>query len=122
MLKNLLWVGLGGAIGSVLRYLATLVISQRSFPYATLTVNILGSFLIGVIFAWSIRNEILLNNWKLFLVTGLCGGFTTFSAFSMENLGLIQNGRFTAAITYTIISVVFGILAACWGYQLMAKN
>lgn len=122
MLKNILLVGLGGGIGSMLRYAASLLINSKYFPYSTLAVNILGSFLIGVIFAMSLEDEVFFNNWKLFLATGLCGGFTTFSAFSMENLSLIQSGKFGLAITYIVISIIFGIVAAFWGYQLMLKN
>lgn len=122
MLKNLLLVGLGGGIGSMLRYAATLLISPRYFPYATLAVNMIGSFIIGVVFAMSIKDETFLNNWKLFLATGLCGGFTTFSAFSIENMGLLQNGKYGLAVAYIIISIVFGIMAAFWGYQLITKN
>lgn len=122
MLKNILLVGLGGSIGSMLRYAVSLLINSKYFPYSTLAVNILGSFLIGVFFAMSTEDEVFFNNWKLFLATGLCGGFTTFSAFSMENLALLQTGKFGLAITYTAISIVFGIAAAFWGYQLMLKN
>ncbi len=122
MLKNLFLVGLGGGIGSMLRYGATLLISPRYFPYATLAVNITGSFIIGVVFAMSIKDEVFLNNWKLFLATGFCGGFTTFSAFSIENLGLLQHGKYGLAFTYIISSIVFGIMATFWGYQLLSKS
>lgn len=122
MLKNLLLVGLGGGLGSMLRYAATLVINSKYFPYATLAVNITGSFIIGIVFAMSIKDETFLNNWKLFVATGICGGFTTFSAFSLENMDLLQSGKIGMAATYIVISVVAGILATFLGYQLIIKT
>ena len=121
MLKNFLLVGMGGGIGSMLRYGISVLTGTRLFPYATLTVNIIGSFIIGVVFAFSIKEEGLTDSWKLFLATGICGGFTTFSAFSLENMGLIQSGKYGMAVTYILISIVLGILATFWGYQLI-KN
>jgi len=121
MLKNLLLVGLGGSIGSMLRYGSHLLLNTRLFPWATFAVNILGSFIIGVVFAMSIREEPLPEGWKLFLATGICGGFTTFSAFSLENLGLMQSGKFGMALTYIILSIILGISATFLGYQLI-KN
>jgi fluoride exporter len=122
MIKNLLLVGLGGSIGSMVRYAASLLIRSKLFPYATLSVNIIGSFIIGLVFAMSIKEEGLSNNWKLFLATGICGGFTTFSAFSLENMGLLQSGKIGIALTYIILSVVLGIAATFVGYQLAIKN
>lgn len=122
MLKNFLLVGLGGALGSVLRYGTSLLLNSKLFPWATLAVNIAGSFIIGIVFALSIRQEPLSHNWKLFLAAGICGGFTTFSAFSLENMGLLQSGRYGMAIAYIIASIVFGIAAAFIGYQLIIKN
>ena len=122
MIKNLLLVGFGGAIGSILRYTASFLISSKYFPWPTLTVNIIGSFIIGIVFAMSIKDEYFFNHWKLFLATGICGGFTTFSAFSIENMGLLQSGKIAMALIYIIISVVAGIIATLLGYQLIIKN
>ncbi|MBK8610418.1 MAG: fluoride efflux transporter CrcB [Chitinophagaceae bacterium] len=122
MLKNILLVGLGGGIGSVLRYAASLLINTKYFPYATFTVNIIGCFIIGLVFGLSIRDEAFLNNWKIILASGLCGGFTTFSAFSLESLGLMQSGKFGIALSYISLSIVLGILATFAGYQLIVKN
>lgn len=122
MLKNLLLVGLGGSIGSMARYAASLLIRSKSFPFATLSVNVIGSFIIGLVFALSIKEAALSNNWKLFLATGICGGFTTFSAFSVENMELLQNGKTGMALTYIMLSIVLGILATFLGYQLILKN
>ena len=122
MIKNLLLVGLGGSIGSMVRYAASFLVRSKLFPYATLSVNITGSFIIGLIFAMGIKEEGLSNNWKLFLATGICGGFTTFSAFSLENMGLLQTGKIGMAVTYILLSIILGILATFLGYQLVIKN
>lgn len=122
MYKNILLVGLGGGVGSILRYGVSVLIHSKLFPYATLAVNIIGSFIIGVVFALSIKQEGLPDTWKLFLATGICGGFTTFSAFSLENMGLIQSGKYGMALTYILISIVLGILATFLGYQFIIKH
>ena len=121
MLKNLLLVGFGGAIGSMLRYAATLLLNSKYFPYATLAVNIIGCFIIGLVFAISIKNENFLNNWKLFLATGICGGFTTFAAFSLETMELLQREKIGMAVTYIGLSIVPGIAATFFGYQLIRE-
>ncbi len=120
MIKNLLLVGLGGALGSMLRYAAAVMINTKYFPWPTLTVNIIGSFFIGLIFALSIKDETFLNNWKLFLATGICGGFTTFSSFSLENMGLLQQGKYATALTYICLSIILGIIAAFAGYKIIS--
>lgn len=122
MLRNILLVGLGGGIGSMLRYVCWLLFNSKIFPYATLVVNIAGSFIIGVIIALSLKNEAFSDNWKLFITTGICGGFTTFSAFSMENMLLLQNGKYTLAFAYILLSVILGIVAAWLGFKLMTLN
>lgn len=122
MLKNLLLVGLGGSIGSMVRYATSFLIKSKSFPYATLSVNIIGCFIIGLVFAISIKDETLSDNWKLFLITGICGGFTTFSAFSLENMSLLQSGKIGMTATYILLSVVLGIAATLLGYQLISKG
>jgi fluoride exporter len=116
MFKNFLLVGLGGAIGSMLRYAFYLVITVKQFPLATFAVNIIGSFIIGVVLTISLKDDLILNNWKLFLATGICGGFTTFSAFSMENITLLQNEKYFIALVYIISSIVLGIVAAWLGF------
>ncbi|MEO7306423.1 MAG: fluoride efflux transporter CrcB [Ferruginibacter sp.] len=118
MIKNLLLVGLGGGLGSTLRYTTGLLINSKYFPYATLAINIIGSFIIGIVFAMSIKEEGLSNQWKLLLATGICGGFTTFSAFSLENMELLQSGKTGMAVIYIVLSIVLGILAAFLGYYL----
>ncbi len=122
LLKNFLLVGLGGAIGSMLRYGTYLLFPVKDFPLATLLVNITGSFIIGVVIAMGIKDESFLNNWKLFLATGICGGFTTFSAFSAENIALLQHGKITLALVYIVASIAAGITAAWLGFKLINNH
>jgi fluoride exporter len=122
MLKNILLVGLGGAIGSVGRYIFSLLITSKNFPLNTFIVNALGCFAIGIFLALSIKNEESFTNWKLFLTTGICGGFTTFSAFAIENVQLLQSGKTFTAITYILLSIVIGILTAFLGFKLISIN
>lgn len=120
MIKAILYVGLGGFAGSVCRYLISLTLAKMNhqLPSGTLLANLIGSFLIGFIIASSLRQN---DNWKLLLVTGFCGGFTTFSAFSLENLKLIQEGLFTTALQYIAVSLVGGLLLVFLGYSLGTK-
>jgi CrcB protein len=118
MFKNILLIGIGGAIGSVLRYLFSQMIKSASFPLATFTVNIIGSFLIGIIIALSIKHSAFNSQWKIFLATGLCGGFTTFSSFSFENLQLIQEGKWLTSLIYIAGSILLGIIATGIGYKI----
>jgi CrcB protein len=115
LFKNILLVGIGGAFGSVMRYLASHWVKQESFPYATLLVNILGSVLIGMVMGIASRQEGF-GNWRLFLATGVCGGFTTFSAFAWENLQMLQQQRYPAFALYTGGTLLFGLLAVTIGY------
>ena len=97
MLYNILYVGIGGLAGSILRYLIAHLITQNSqsqFPWATTLVNIIGSIVIGILFAYFERNLNISNEVKLLLTTGFCGGFTTFSSFSIEILTLIDEGGY----------------------------
>ena len=89
-----------------------------NIPMGTLAVNILGSLLIGFISGLLIHSITSSENLKLFFITGICGGFTTFSAFTFENMQLIQSGHNTTAVIYISISVVFGILAVIGGLSL----
>jgi fluoride exporter len=119
MLKNFILIGLGGAAGSMLRYAVSLIVVSRTFPLATLLINIVGSFAIGLVLACSSKDETFASNWKLFLATGICGGFTTFSAFSAENLQLLQSGKAGLSLLYITASIVAGIAAAWLGYKLI---
>ncbi len=117
LIKNLLLVGAGGAIGSVLRYATSLVTTSKNFPLTTFIVNIAGSFLIGILLALSLRNNISEEGWK-FLAVGICGGFTTFSALSLEGLQLLQQQRYFVFLLYFAVSIAGGLAATYAGYFL----
>lgn len=120
-MKLLLIIGAGSFIGGVLRYLLSLFVQNRFlsvFPYGTMSVNLVGCFLIGVVFALSEKTN-MSGEWRLFLATGICGGFTTFSAFSHETFGLLRDGQFWYAGLYVFVSVVIGVLATFIGYSFL---
>ena len=115
MTKILITVFLGGGLGSLMRYGVQAAmhgrISPFLFPWATLSVNILGSFLIGMFYVLSARFN-LSDETRLFLTTGLCGGFTTFSTFSHEGMTLIRQGNYGTFLLYVTLSVALGVAAA----------
>jgi CrcB protein len=118
-MKNLFIVGIGGFIGSIARYLFSKLnnaVYFFSIPLGTLLVNIAGSFLIGFLTGIASKSEVLSLEWRLFLMVGICGGFTTFSSFTNENLALMQSGQFFSVIVYTCLSLVLGFLAVYLGY------
>lgn len=118
MIKNLFLVAIGGASGSVLRYLVHWIVARKSlstFPYQTLIVNIVGCLLIGLLIGYLSRFQNENESLKLLLITGFCGGFTTFSAFGLENMNMIQNQNYQMAFIYTSLSLVLGILAVGFG-------
>ncbi len=118
-MKHLLLVGLGGFIGSVARFLVSkLNLSWHflSIPMGTLTVNVLGSFIIGILVGISVKSDLITTDLRLFLMVGFCGGFTTFSSFSSENLMLMQNGQVVTVLIYTALSILLGFLAVYLGY------
>jgi len=119
MLKQLLLIGTGGFIGSVARFLVSRLntrIDWLSIPMGTLTVNVLGSLLIGFLIWISEKSPILTVEWRMFLMVGLCGGFTTFSSFSGENLVLMKNGQILPLLLYTGLSIFLGFIAVYLGY------
>lgn len=110
---------MGGFIGSVARYYVSklnLHIDLLSIPVGTLIVNISGSLLIGFLIGISDRSTLLSPEARLFLMVGICGGFTTFSTFASENLMLIRNGQFMPAFIYTGLSLLLGFTAVYLGY------
>ena len=117
---NALLVGLGGAIGAMLRYGLGTLLGAHMFPYATLIINIAGSVLIGALWAGCAASEWFEQWGRFLLVTGLLGGFTTYSAFSLEVVALVQDARYAAAGTYVLVTLT-GCLAGCWlGYRWLA--
>jgi CrcB protein len=122
MFNNVLLVGLGGAAGSIGRYLCQRWVNeyyQHSFPLATFLVNVTGCLLIGVLYALGERGNILSQSTRLLLVTGFCGGFTTFSTFAFENMNLLRTGNHFYFLLYAIGSVVLGIAAVYTGSLLI---
>lgn len=119
-----LMIALGGALGSVARYAAvgylTPMLNYR-FPFGTFVVNMLGSFLIGVAYVMLVEKAALSSEWRLFFITGILGGFTTFSAFSLEILQMWQEGHVLQSMLYATSSVVLGLLFAYIGMQLTQK-
>ena len=110
-MKSLLLVGMGGFIGSVARYYTQLLFHKMlpgNIPYGTLTANVLGCFVIGIIFALGLKQGMLSTEWRLFIAIGFCGGFTTFSSFSLENFLLLQSGQYMAVVIYFFSSVFLG--------------
>ncbi len=120
-MKILLVIGTGSFIGGILRYLLSVLVQTKflsSFPFGTLTVNITGCFLIGLVFGLTERGNIA-PEWRLFLVTGLLGGFTTFSAFSLESVSLFRDGQFFYAAAYIFSSIIAGIIATFTGFAII---
>jgi fluoride exporter len=119
MFTNCLLIGVGGAIGSIARYYCSVIIPNKQFPLSTLVVNIVGSFIIGIVIGLTIKNNAYSNHFKLFFATGLCGGFTTFSTFSLENLQLLQEGKFVSFGIYLFTSIILGIGCTLIGFKLI---
>jgi len=119
MLQNFLWVALGGALGSCGRYGVSICLNSKSlgFPYATFTVNLIGSLILGILLAVSVWDGDKSLGFKLFLTTGLMGGFTTYSTFSFETMDLLRQGQMGVGIGYlaaTLFVCLFASLAGFW--------
>ena len=120
-MKIVLAIGTGSFIGGVFRYLLSVLIQAKTtthFPLSTLIVNLIGCFLIGIVFGFFDKGQ-LPHEWKLFLATGVLGGFTTFSAFSNETFVLFRDGQTFYALLYIVASVVLGLLATYSAYLLV---
>ncbi|WP_313028221.1 fluoride efflux transporter CrcB [Soonwooa sp.] len=122
MLKNLVLIFIGGGIGSILRYLISFFslkfFKTSGFPIATLIINLVGCFLIGLFSAYFIKQD---SGLKFLFITGFCGAFTTFSTFSAENVILYQNGNYVSLISYILLSIILGFFAVLMGLS-FAKN
>ena len=120
MQRILFLVGLGGALGSILRYCLGTYLTKTvdvAFPMGTFFVNVLGCLAIGALFGLSDRWDWFTPEWRLFLATGFCGGFTTFSAFALENISFLQSGDYKTFVLYTLASLIFGFLSVLLGMQ-----
>jgi len=119
MLKDIILVGAGSFLGGIGRYLITIAMKEYSgsFPWGTLTVNIAGCIIIGVLWALFSRSNVSMQL-NLFLVAGFCGGFTTFSTFSKEGLALLQADNYIGFGLYAFGSVALGLIAVATGFYL----
>ncbi|HEY5465345.1 MAG TPA: fluoride efflux transporter CrcB [Hanamia sp.] len=120
-MRILLTIGLGSFIGGIARYLITLLIQNKfisTFPYGTLVVNITGCFLIGLVYGLSEKGNINVE-WRLFLATGILGGFTTFSSFSNETVSMLRDAQYLQAFSYIGFSVIIGLAATFGGISLI---
>ena len=119
-LKTMFMVGCGGFIGASLRYSIGLLDVKWDFPIITFVINILGSVLIGFVVELSARMMVSQSPMTLLFKTGLCGGFTTFSTFSLENLTLLENNHVKTAASYMVLSVVCCIIGVKIGRMMAA--
>jgi CrcB protein len=121
LLKTILAVGSGSFLGGAGRYLVSLAMKDisKGFPWATLAVNLLGCFLIGLLWGVFGKNGTDGSNWALFLTVGFCGGFTTFSTFSKEAIIMLQTGHVWGFAAYVSMSVVVGVALVAFGYFLV---
>ena len=124
MLKSLIFIGLGSCCGGMARYLLSRWITEVSlstFPFGTMTVNVLGCFAIGVFYALFEQEQFMNVYLKLFLTTGFCGGFTTFSTFMNENYLFAKDNNFMASLIYTGGSIFIGFIMLYLGYWLVRE-
>ena len=124
MLKVLLTVGIGSFIGGVMRYLLSTLMKNvcgQGFPWGTLTVNLLGCFLFGIIFALLGKNSSTDNTLYLLLITGVCGGFTTFSTFANESMQMLHQGNTAWFIGYVATSIIAGLALTALGYWMVRE-
>ena len=119
MLKSILLVGVGSFFGGVLRYVVSVLmkgVSYHGFPWGTLAVNLIGCFLMGLLFALFAKCGNISNSLVLLLTVGFCGGFTTFSTFANESLQMLQSGNITGLVGYVASSLILGIVLVALGY------
>jgi CrcB protein len=124
MLKLILIAGTGGFFGTIARFLASRYFQNlflSAFPFGTFLVNITGCLLIGIFYGISEKSGILNPAWRMFLTVGFCGGFTTFSTFTGENITLLKDGNFFYFALYTGLSVFLGLLATFAGNAFIVK-
>ena len=120
-MKYLLFIAFGGAFGAVSRYLLTRWVAslgEGTLPLGTLLVNMLGSFAIGIFFVLLVERQVLHPDWHGVIIVGFLGAFTTFSAFSLETIGLLEAGQYVYAVAYMLGSAILCVLMAGIAIQL----
>ena len=119
--SSLIFVFIGGGLGSIIRYTFSALIPYKSgFPLATFTANIIACFVLGLLLAYSV-NRGMSEDLKLLLLTGFCGGFSTFSTFSGETLKMLQQQQYTLAASYVLTSIVVGVGMVLFGYWMINR-
>ncbi|WP_239749324.1 fluoride efflux transporter CrcB [Mammaliicoccus sp. H-M34] len=113
---------IGGAFGGGLRYLASLVISNTTFPFSTLLINVIGAFLMGICSTYFINYFKAHPNIKKMITTGFIGAFTTYSSLSLDTVVLLENGHFLLASLYLITSMLLGFIFIALGYKKGSKH
>lgn len=125
-MKSILLVALGGAIGSVTRFkMSGWVLHHAAnwrFPIGTLVVNVIGCLVAGLLAGMAVKQDVFSPEARVFLFTGLLGGFTTFSAFGLETLLLLKRGEAVLALTNVAVSITAGLLVAWLGYEMAART
>ena len=119
-MKSLLYVFLGGGLGSLFRFLLSkfFTTSKSEFPWSTLLANFLGCLMIGILLGWAVKNNNLRSDLYLLLAVGFCGGLTTFSTFSLEGLSFLRSGDYLSFISYTFASILGGVAFVGLGHYL----
>jgi len=119
-MRGFILIFIGGGLGSIFRFLISkyLEISKGSFPWATLIANFIGCFVIGILFSWGLKNQNFKSDIFLFTTIGFCGGLTTFSTFSVENILFLKSGDYFSFIAYSLLSLIGGILFVGLGHLL----
>ncbi len=125
MLKMMLLAGTGGFVGTCLRFLTgkiCVALGAAVFPWATLVVNVVGSFIIGLLFGVAERTSLITAAMNALLITGFCGGFTTFSSFSHDMLGLIEQRQYLYFVLYAALSFVLGLVMVWAGREVVLRS
>lgn len=118
-MRLLAWIGVGSAIGGILRYLLSVALQQRAgsaFPVGTLVVNISGSLALGFLVRYAVGTPAISAELRAFLTIGLCGGYTTFSTYSFETATLIEDGDYRRAAGYAVVSVAAALAGTFLGF------
>lgn len=121
MTRAIILVGIGGGIGSIFRYLTSVIVTKYAppaFPFATLAANVLGCLVIGLLLGFFERQQLTHPDLKFLFITGFCGGYTTFSTFASENINLVQSGNTLTAFLYIAASIAGSLLAVWLGFSL----